>query len=260
MGEADTRNRRRAGWSRIALAVGLLGLLACAAPRPDLQGHQPIAGAQHSTYMKYLPLARAGDPKYQNLLGFMHFFGEGAALDHVVARDWFRMAASQGYPLATRNLATMVRLGLPPDGQAADRHADPSGTAEHLVQARRAAPLADGRPGADAERIYATFCAGCHGLNGISAYIESPSFALGERMEKSDAALLNSIRDGVGVMPGWDAMLSDPVVRELVAVVRSFEPRYQAGIVLALREAPRTFFLFGPMLDDESAYRRDRAE
>ena len=43
------------------------------------------------------------------------------------------------------------------------------------------------------EKLYITFCAGCHGFNDIAYYVNSPSFALGERLQKSDHELQKSI-------------------------------------------------------------------
>ena len=37
----------------------------------------------------------------------------------------------------------------------------------------------------DGSEVYLTFCAGCHGFDGIAAYPPAPSFALGERLHQS---------------------------------------------------------------------------
>ena len=97
------------------------------------------------------------------------------------------------------------------------------------------------------ERAYATFCGGCHGINGIAAYENSPSFAFGERLEKADAALMRSIRDGLQEMPGWEGKLAVNELRDILAFVRTLPARYDRGIAEPLRGAPAYVYLFGPM-------------
>lgn len=65
-----------------------------------------------STAEKYLPLAMSGQAEYQNLLGFMLFFGEGIERDPEEAHVWFHLAAEAGHPTAQRNLAVLHQLGL----------------------------------------------------------------------------------------------------------------------------------------------------
>ncbi len=96
------------------------------------------------------------------------------------------------------------------------------------------------------EKIYLQFCGGCHGFNGISDYVYSPSFALGERMDKSDEELASSIRNGIGDMPSWEEMLKPAQIEALVSFVRSFEQTYAAGIGNRLRPDPDQFFSFTP--------------
>lgn len=96
------------------------------------------------------------------------------------------------------------------------------------------------------EKIYLRFCGGCHGFNGISAYVNSPSFALGERMQKSDSELAASIRNGRGEMPSWEFMLKPAQIDALVSFVRTFEQAYASGIDNRLRPDPDLFFRFTP--------------
>ncbi|MFQ5565260.1 MAG: c-type cytochrome [Paracoccaceae bacterium] len=223
-----------------------------------------------STYEKYLPRAQAGDPEFQNLIGFMLFFGEGAPVNRPVAHSWFHRAADQGYTLAQRNLAIMHGLGVdgPPDREEARVYARLAGITnlDRLVAAipsslrngvrafEKDAPGADHEMGRG-EATYVTFCAGCHGLNGIVAYIGSPSFALGERMQKPDSLLLYSIMRGKGVMPGWGNKLPEGRLRDALAFARTLQTQYENGIAEGIRRAPARYFLFGPMEDDDSAYR-----
>lgn len=71
-------------------------------------------------------------------------------------------------------------------------------------------------------RLYALHCAGCHGANGQSAAMpEAPNFARGERLMKSDVALLGAMRVGRGAMPGYAGILSDREILDVVAFLRS---------------------------------------
>ena len=94
--------------------------------------------------------------------------------------------------------------------------------------------------------FYDQSCYGCHGFNGISAYVRSPSFALGERMHKSDEELAASIMNGRGEMPSWEFTLKPPQIEALVSFIRTFEQAYQRGIGNSLRSDPEQFFRFTP--------------
>ena len=104
------------------------------------------------------------------------------------------------------------------------------------------------------ETTYTKFCGGCHGYNGIAYYINSPSFALRERMHKSDSELTHSIKNGLGAMPAWEDMLSDQQVSSLVNFIRSLAPAYESGIDHDLRVAPDLYFLFKPLGEKEGQW------
>ncbi len=248
------------------LLAGALLVAACASGPQD----EPLAKRARTTYEKYLPAAENGDFKAQNLIGFMHFFGEGAPVDREYAHFWFHLAAESGFPPALRNLAVMHwrGLGTTRDLDEARRYALAGGFAD-LDQLATALPptrrsedrgeepdwSAVGRPIRSAEATYATYCAGCHGLNGISAYVASPSFALGERMDKPDDELFHSLHNGKGVMPAWGEIFSEARLREVLAFVRGLQADYDLGIARGIRRAPEFYYLFGPMRNDHRAYR-----
>jgi len=104
----------------------------------------------------------------------------------------------------------------------------------------------------DAGSLYSTFCAGCHGFNGISYFVASPSFALGERMEKSDLALQLSITNGRGAMPGWGGKLTERQIIALIGFVRGLKSRFDQGIAANLRNRPGLFFIFRPLSESDS--------
>jgi len=116
-----------------------------------------------------------------------------------------------------------------------------------LLVTPSARPVADRTQIRLGEKIYLQFCGGCHGFNGISAYVNSPSFALGERMHKSDEELASSIRNGRGEMPSWEFMMKPPEIDALVSFVRTFEQAYASGIDNRLRPDPDHFFRFTPI-------------
>ena len=98
-----------------------------------------------------------------------------------------------------------------------------------------------------AEKTYLQFCGGCHGFNGIAWYVNSPSFALRERMHKSDAELADSITNGLGQMPSWENMLRPHKIDALVKFIRTLSETYERGIGNELRPSPDTFFRFRPV-------------
>jgi len=135
-----------------------------------------------------------------------------------------------------------------------ERHAEINGSGQ-------AAPVTeDLAPEEQGEYLYTRFCGGCHGFNGISYYVSSPSFALRHRMEKNDSELAGSIAKGVGVMPGWENMLSTDQIAALVRFIRSLAPAYESGIDHDIRVAPELYFLFQPLgeTDDDWHIRRDQ--
>jgi len=98
-----------------------------------------------------------------------------------------------------------------------------------------------------AEKNYLQFCGGCHGFNGIAWYVNSPSFALRERMHKSDAELADSISNGRGAMPSWENMLLPHQIDALVKYIRTLPETYERGIGNELRPSPDLFFRFRPL-------------
>lgn len=212
------------------VTVLCLLVTACApAPAPQPVGRQAApATGQALTYSKYLSQAIAGDAEAQYLVGFMLFFGEGQVRDPASAHNWFHRAANQGHERARKDIVLLGR--------------------GDLFEETDVAALEDS-PG---RRLYAAFCAGCHGRHGIAAYQESPSFALGERMEKPDEVLFASIRQGIGNMPEWGTKFSDEELRSVLSYLRGFQARYDGGLATSLQDRPDSIFLFGPMGAQES--------
>ncbi|MBI4522573.1 MAG: SEL1-like repeat protein [Deltaproteobacteria bacterium] len=255
-----------------SVASLLIVLLAGCGPTQgwDEIRREPNAG---STFAKFRKLAEAGDANSQNLIGFMFYFGEGAPHDRRAAHRWFHLAAEHGNKTAQVNLAIMHYLGegVPKDLTQAERYfrlakkdglplvgvpvsRDATDTLAELAERAAMRPSNFDVPG---ESTYATFCAGCHGLNGIAAYEGSPSFALAERLEKTDAQLLRTITEGHGVMPAWKDKLTAQALTDALGFVRTLPLQYQNGIAQVLRTPPSLYFLFGPMSTDATGLDQD---
>jgi len=316
-----------------------------------------------TTYERFLPLAVAGDPAIQYLLGYMFFYGEGVAPDYEEAHYWFHQAAEEGDSRAQRDLGifhsgTIERVPkkfhdaieanlwfslaaansenpvisalasklygkflipnietvipetddnspgetiyqsfcagchgfsghaaypgtpsfsrgdrleqsdhtlvasilqgkgkMPPWGNTLSmemaykvvayiRNAFDQGKVQAIRKVRTAASPADDHV-APGEKIYLQFCGGCHGFNGIAWYVNSPSFVLRERLEKSDAELKSSIKNGLGAMPAWEHMLKPAQIEALVQFIRTLAQTYDQGISGELR-SPKQFLRFHP--------------
>ncbi|MBI5894149.1 MAG: cytochrome c [Deltaproteobacteria bacterium] len=70
------------------------------------------------------------------------------------------------------------------------------------------------------KEIYHERCAACHGLDGNPILPVSPNFAKGERMEKTDKELLQTIRNGKEPMPAWKDILKEDELKKVLAYVR----------------------------------------
>lgn len=237
-------------WATVLLALVLTG---CAE-----EGRDATSLYARSTYEKFLVRAEGGDAEAQHLVGFMLFFGEGVAEDKAEAHYWFHRAAEQNHQASKLNLAVMHSLGddAELDRAEADRLyaellADTDG-AGRVDMASAMDGLKNWKPEAPhpGRQNYETYCAGCHGLNGIARFVGSPSFAIGERMEKPDKELRHSIAYGKGVMPDWLSKLGAEEVDNLLAYVRTLKDRYSKGIALVLRSAPDQYYTFGPMTNE----------
>jgi mono/diheme cytochrome c family protein len=224
-------------FARLIVSIFLAAQLsACALPKGDWG--EPV-NAHATTYQKFLARAEDGHAESQNVVGFMLFHGEGVRMDRTRAQMWFQRAAAQGNPRAQRNLALLYAAGAPESG---------------IVPGPRPA-LASSQAALAGQSMFEKYCAGCHGFNGISAYVHSPSFALGEALEKGDAELMRTLLRGKGEMPNWDDKFSRDQLQDVLRFVRTLQARYELGVGQTLRSAPPLFYLFGPMAPDHSAYR-----
>jgi len=187
-----------------------------------------------TTYEKFLPLALEGDPEVQNFLGFMFFHGEGVQQNFETAHTWFHKAAVQNNLKAQRNLSVLHSGTVPGVPQRYINTEEASEWSRRAIENYRRLNdtgsirikslseqhlLEDGKVDIGG-KTYLTFCAGCHGYNGIATYPNAPSFALGERLQKDNAVLMASIINGNGGEPGWGDTLEQDLLGYTLVYIR----------------------------------------
>lgn len=70
--------------------------------------------------------------------------------------------------------------------------------------------------------LYMRECMACHGNAGEGAMPGLPNFTENQTLFKTDNALMDIIRDGKGIMPGFGGLLTDKEIRDVAAYLRSF--------------------------------------
>lgn len=79
----------------------------------------------------------------------------------------------------------------------------------------RAADPVEGR------KIYAAQCQNCHGENGVGQIPGTPDFSRGQALFKPDMTLVQTIKDGKGMMPAYRGLLTDEELLDVVAFLRT---------------------------------------
>jgi len=69
--------------------------------------------------------------------------------------------------------------------------------------------------------IYASRCSGCHGPNGSPTMAAVPNFSMGQGLMKSDNEIMGVVKKGKTVMPGFEAVLTDNEIRDVIAHIRT---------------------------------------
>lgn len=80
------------------------------------------------------------------------------------------------------------------------------------------AQAADPRNGAN---IYNNHCSGCHGAQGNGMMPGMPNFMRGEGLLKPDAALVQTLERGAGVMPAFRGLLTTQELLDVIAYLRT---------------------------------------
>lgn len=71
------------------------------------------------------------------------------------------------------------------------------------------------------ETLYRTYCESCHGMAGRGVMPGTPNFASGQTLMQSDLSLFRSISDGRQVMPGFQGVLSEYEILDVIAFLRT---------------------------------------
>jgi len=211
-----------------------------------------------STFDRLVQLAKAGDARSQMAVGYMAATGRGTSTDYRLAHRWFENAAERGSAAARLNLSVLYYLGagVRRDSVEAARqfglartnafsaNMPDIGSLPALVEASCHPPVVVEDLGGE---VFRTFCAGCHGMDGIAEYGSAPSFAFGERMEKETSELLTTVLTGHSSMPRWDDKLPSEWLESGLEFARLLERRYVPGLIRAYPETSPQHFRFGPM-------------
>lgn len=97
------------------------------------------------------------------------------------------------------------------------------------------------------EATFLKFCAGCHGFDGKANYEHSPSFSIGERLQKDDRELLQSVLNGKNNMPPWRDKLPVQDLRNAIVYLRLMHERYVKGEPPLQTKVPDVYYLFKPV-------------
>jgi len=91
-----------------------------------------------------------------------------------------------------------------------------------LLAILAAAPASAAPPG-PGSATYAEHCAHCHGPEGRPELPGTPDFTLGNGLGKSDPALMEAIRHGLGTMPGFDGAIDNEDLIDVLYYIRALE-------------------------------------
>lgn len=69
--------------------------------------------------------------------------------------------------------------------------------------------------------VYRQHCVNCHGGSGTSTWPGAPNLARREGLMQTDQVLLQVLRKGRGAMPGYQGMLSDADILNVIAYART---------------------------------------
>jgi len=72
----------------------------------------PAEPTAHNTMQQMRERALKGDPRAQNYLGMIAFYGFGGTADYKKAMEWFSKAAEQGYPESMVQMGVLYENGL----------------------------------------------------------------------------------------------------------------------------------------------------
>lgn len=73
---------------------------------------------------------------------------------------------------------------------------------------------------AKGREIFYEKCAVCHGFDGVPELPEAPNFAEGERFDKTDEELIETINNGKDIMPPWKDVISDEEILQALSFAK----------------------------------------
>lgn len=71
--------------------------------------------------------------------------------------------------------------------------------------------------------LYRRHCAQCHGDDGRPVMPTAPDFTRRERLLQPDPVLLQTLRTGKGAMPGYQGLLRDRDLLDVIAFLRTLQ-------------------------------------
>ena len=69
--------------------------------------------------------------------------------------------------------------------------------------------------------VYEDHCASCHGVDGVSTVPGTPHFFEGKGLDFSDAELFRLIKSGRNLMPGYDRVLKESDILNVISYIRT---------------------------------------
>ena len=72
------------------------------------------------------------------------------------------------------------------------------------------------------QTIYATYCQSCHGSAGRGELSGAPNFTRGQGLMKPDFQLYDSVIRGRNTMPGFQGVIKDEDIYNVISYIRSF--------------------------------------
>lgn len=75
----------------------------------------------------------------------------------------------------------------------------------------------------EGRRVYEQHCVNCHGADGIAVMPGTPNFALSEQLSAPDSALVSGIKSGGTLMPGYDRILNNADILNVIAYIRTLQ-------------------------------------
>ena len=72
------------------------------------------------------------------------------------------------------------------------------------------------------QTIYATYCQGCHGSGGKGTLSGAPNFTRGLSLMKPDAQLFETVINGRNAMPGFQGVLKNEDIYDVISYIRNF--------------------------------------